>query len=107
MTLGLIKSAMKSAGDVPGFLIDGFPREINQGIEFEKQITSNPIAMVLSYDCSEEVMTQRLLERGKTSGRADDNEETIKKRFHTFKESTIPVLDHYNKQQKLRKVSEH
>jgi adenylate kinase (isozyme 1 subfamily) len=104
VTLGLIKSAMESAVNVPGFLIDGFPREINQCIEFEKQITLSPIALVLSYDCSEEVMTQRLLERAKTSGRADDNEETIKKRFHTFRESSIPVLNYYNEQQKLKRI---
>ena len=104
MTLGLIEDAMKRSGDSPGFLIDGFPREINQGLEFERLIT--PCCVVLSYECSEEVMMQRLLERGKTSGRADDNEETIKKRFHTFKESTMPVLEYYDKEGKLRKVKD-
>ena len=95
---------MMKAGDSPGFLIDGFPREINQGLEFEKTVTS--FCLVLSYECSEEVMTQRLLERGKTSGRVDDNEETIAKRFCTFRESTVPVLEYYGSadQGKLRKV---
>lgn len=40
-------------------------------------------------------MTQRLLERGKTSGRVDDNEETIKKRLETFHNQTKPLIDHY------------
>ncbi|XP_065829208.1 adenylate kinase isoenzyme 5-like isoform X2 [Oscarella lobularis] len=102
ITISLLESAMLKTGDGPGFLIDGFPREISQGLEFEKNITD--CSMVLCYECSEEVMTQRLLERGKTSGRADDNEETIKKRFHTFRESTMPVLDYYEEKGKLKRI---
>ena len=103
VTLSLLESAMTKAGNSPGFLIDGFPRTLNQGCVFEKHITA--CGLVLSYECSEEVMTRRLLERAKTSGRSDDNEETIKKRFHTFKESTIPVLEYYSEQGKLKKVN--
>ncbi|VDQ17356.1 unnamed protein product [Trichobilharzia regenti] len=50
-------------------------------------------------------MRQRLLKRGETSGRADDNEETILKRFNTFNELTKPVIDHYKKQNKVITVS--
>ena len=42
------------------------------------------------FECPEEVMVERLMERGKTSGRVDDNEETIRKRFHTFQQATLP-----------------
>ena len=59
---------------------------------------------VLVFECSEEVMVERLLERGKTSGRVDDNEETIRKRFNTFQQSTLPVIEHYQQQERLRKV---
>jgi len=54
------------------------------------------IAAVLVYDCPEEVMESRLLERGKTSGRTDDNIESIRKRFNTFRNETKPVLDYYS-----------
>ena len=47
---------------------------------------------------------ERLLERGKTSGRVDDNEDTIRKRFHTFQEATLPVIEHYQQLDKVRKV---
>ena len=50
-------------------------------------------------------MTQRLLERGKTSGRVDDNEETIKKRLDTFHNQTQPVIDYYTKQEKVVQVN--
>lgn len=47
---------------------------------------------LLYFECSDAEMTKRLLERAKTSGRADDNEETIKKRLTTFHSETKPVL---------------
>lgn len=50
---------------------------------------------VLFFDCPEEVMEQRLLKRGETSGRSDDNAETIRKRFKTFVEQSLPVKGHY------------
>jgi len=49
-------------------------------------------------------MTKRLLHRGQTSGRVDDNEETIKNRLQTFHNQTLPVLDLYEKQGKLAEV---
>jgi UMP-CMP kinase len=52
---------------------------------------------LIYFKCSEEVMEQRLLLRGKTSGRADDNIDTIKKRFKTFTEDTQPVVERYDK----------
>ena len=59
---------------------------------------------VLYFDVSDDVMTSRLINRGKTSGRVDDNEETIKKRLQTFHNQTEPVVSHYGKLHKLVKV---
>jgi hypothetical protein len=59
---------------------------------------------VLFFECSEQVMEDRLLKRGETSGRSDDNSETIKKRFNTFIDKTLPVVQHYESINKLRKV---
>ena len=53
---------------------------------------------------SDETMIQRLLERGKNSGRIDDNEETIKLRLKTFHEVTQPVVDFYREQNKLQTI---
>ena len=50
-------------------------------------------------------MEERLTERGKTSGRSDDNPETMRKRFHTFVQSSMPVVEHFEKQGKLHKIS--
>lgn len=60
---------------------------------------------LLFFECSEEVMQERLLKRSETSERPDDNAETIKKRFATFVEKTLPVVGHYEQQSKVKKVS--
>ena len=94
MVLDLLAEAMisKLSGS-KGFLIDGYPREVAQGEEFEKEIL--PCTRILYFDVSDETMTARLINRGKSSGRVDDNEETIKKRLNTFHQHSKPVIDAY------------
>lgn len=60
---------------------------------------------VLYFDCPEEAMEKRLTERSKTGGRSDDNPETIRKRFATFKQSSMPVVVHYENKGKLHKIN--
>lgn len=114
VTVGLLKSRMESAvekrkgethtsGELARFLIDGFPRQMDQAIFFEETLCVSRCTIFL--DCPENVMEERLLERGKSSGRADDNPESIKKRFRTFVETSMPVVDYYEQQGKVIKVS--
>ena len=64
------------------FLIDGFPRN-QDNVEGWEKVMGNyaQVKFVLFFDCPEKAMEERLLERGKTSGRTDDNVDSIKKRF--------------------------
>jgi len=80
----------------------GFPRKMDQAIRFEEAVC--PSKFVLFFDCPEDVMTERLINRGKTSGRADDNAESIKKRFKTFVETSMPVVEYFEKQNKVVKI---
>jgi len=94
VVLDLLAEAMLAKlGGSKGFLIDGYPREVQQGKEFEAEIL--PCTQILYFDVSDATMTERLLHRGKSSGRADDNEETIKKRLVTFHQHSKPVIDAY------------
>merc|ERR1712002_876314 len=94
VVLDLLSEAMiAKLGGSKGFLIDGYPREVQQGKEFEAEIL--PCTQILYFDVSDATMTERLLHRGKSSGRADDNEETIKKRLVTFHQHSKPVIDAY------------
>jgi UMP-CMP kinase len=83
-------------------LIDGFPRKMDQALKFEETVC--PAKFVLFFDCPEEEMQKRLLERGKTSGRTDDNAESIKKRFKVFVETSMPVVDYFEGQDRVVKV---
>lgn len=91
--INLLKDQIDQNMDSPGFLIDGFPRAMDQALEFEKTIGT--CKTVIAFRCSLSVLEARLLERGKTSGRADDNIETIKKRFNTFENQSMPVIEHF------------
>eukprot|EP00761_Pharyngomonas_kirbyi_P011847 gb/GECH01011873.1/.p1 GENE.gb/GECH01011873.1/~~gb/GECH01011873.1/.p1 ORF type:complete len:191 (+),score=51.47 gb/GECH01011873.1/:1-573(+) len=103
VTIGLLKKAILEADNETGYLIDGFPRAIDQSEDFENNVVKSKFMLFL--DCSEEVMQDRLLQRGQSSGRSDDNIESIKKRFRTYLEQTMPVIEKYEKEGKLRKVS--
>ncbi|KAI7304701.1 UMP-CMP kinase-like protein, partial [Hortaea werneckii] len=105
VTIQLLENAMKDTIDAKGvrkFLIDGFPRKMDQALAFEEKVV--PSKFTLFFDCPEETMRERLLNRGKTSGRADDNEESIKKRFRTFVDTSMPVVDMFEKEGRCVKV---
>eukprot|EP00095_Tigriopus_kingsejongensis_P002381 snap_masked-scaffold527_size145964-processed-gene-0.3 protein:Tk02381 transcript:snap_masked-scaffold527_size145964-processed-gene-0.3-mRNA-1 annotation:"probable adenylate kinase isoenzyme" len=94
VVLDLLAEAMLSKLDESkGYLIDGYPREVAQGQDFEAEILS--CTRILYFDVSDDCMTERLLNRGKSSGRVDDNVETIKKRLNTFHEHSKPVIEAY------------
>jgi adenylate kinase len=103
VVLTLLKEAMlKKASTSKGFLIDGYPRELDQGKKFEADVA--PVSCVLYFEVSDATMKSRLLKRAETSGRVDDNEETIVKRLKTFHDLTTPVVDYYGKQNKVSTI---
>jgi UMP-CMP kinase len=88
------------------YLVDGFPRNEDNYTGWQavmKDIVSVPI--VFWFDVSEEVLEQRILERSKTSGRNDDNPETLRKRFRQFTEEGMPVINRYAEQGIVRKIN--
>jgi UMP-CMP kinase len=107
VTVQLLENAMtevvnKDKDGKGKFLIDGFPRKMDQALKFEETVC--PAKFVLFFDCPEKEMERRLLERGKTSGRTDDNAESIRKRFKVFEETSMPVVDYFDKQGRVVKV---
>ncbi|KIM48983.1 hypothetical protein M413DRAFT_21286 [Hebeloma cylindrosporum] len=114
VTIKLLENAMgaalkeKTSGDgwTKGrgrFLIDGFPRKMDQALKFDETVCLSSV--VIYFSTTEEGMLGRLLERAKTSGREDDNVESIKKRFRTYKSDTMPVIEHYTGQGKVAEAS--
>jgi len=101
--LSMLRDAMvKKASVSKGFLIDGYPRELEQGKKFESDVA--PVQSVLYFEVADATMKARLLKRAETSGRADDNETTIVKRLKTFHDHTEPVIGYYEKQNKVCRI---
>jgi adenylate kinase family enzyme len=94
LTVRVLINALKATPS-SAYLIDGFPRAIEQA-EFFEQIVAKP-QTVLFINTSEKICTERCMERAKTSGRVDDTEEIILKRLRTYNDMSRPVVDLYKK----------
>eukprot|EP01134_Creolimax_fragrantissima_P005046 CFRG5046T1 len=96
ITIELLHNAMEKDGTTNNFLIDGFPRNKDNLEGWNKKMEGvADVKQVLNFDLPEDECLKRALKRGETSGRSDDNEESFRKRYVTFKESTQPIIDHY------------
>ena len=107
VVIGMIDSSLEHHKDATGFLFDGFPRNVAQAQALDKllELKKTEINLVLALEVSEEELVKRLLNRGKTSGRSDDNDESvIRKRFTVYSNETTPVAEHYKKARKFQSV---
>lgn len=109
ITINLLKQAMEETMKKDEkkfrFLIDGFPRNEDNLQGWNSVMDGKAdVKFVLFFDCNNEVCTERCLERGKSSGRTDDNKESLQKRIQTYLESTRPIIDLYQTQGKVRTV---
>mmetsp|Transcript_4175 Transcript_4175/g.9286 ORF Transcript_4175/g.9286 Transcript_4175/m.9286 type:complete len:196 (-) Transcript_4175:16-603(-) len=106
ITVKLLENAMRLNGWEGGkFVIDGFPRnDANQKAWDEVVGDKADVKGCLFFDCPLAVMETRLLERGQTSGRVDDNIESIRKRFQTYHDETLPILEHYKQRGQLQQI---
>lgn len=103
IVLQLLAKEIEKLELAPGILVDGFPRSMEQALEFERTIGAPK--EVLYFYCPLVLLEQRLLERGKTSGRSDDNIDTIRMRFRTFKEESMDVIRYYQSKFQCVKVA--
>jgi len=105
ITCSLLERAMTQS-DKNNFLIDGFPRNEDNLQGWTKQMGDKVnLQCVLFFHCSQEICTARCLGRGAAgSGRSDDNEESLKKRFITYEEATMPIIKHFEQLDLVRKL---
>ena len=106
ITVNLIKRAMESHGWENGkFLFDGFPRNVDN-LQGWRNLLDGKVEekLCLFFDCPEEVMERRLLARGESSGRSDDNLESIRKRFRTYMTETVPIIESFREAGKVAQI---
>ncbi|XP_072942533.1 UMP-CMP kinase-like [Epargyreus clarus] len=106
VTCSLLHKAMEKSGKTR-FLIDGFPRNKDNLEGWERVMSDKTkLLFVLFFECSRDKCTERCLGRGAAgSGRSDDNLESLTKRFNTYMNDTMPIIDHYEQQGLVRKVN--
>jgi adenylate kinase len=104
VVIGMISSALENNPQAQGFLFDGFPRTEAQSEALDKLLAlkKTEIGVVLALEVTEEELVKRLLNRGLTSGRSDDNNEgVIRARIIEYHKKTSAVADYYRKFNKV------
>ena len=104
VVIGMISSAVDNHPEARGFLFDGFPRTEAQSIALDNllKLKNTGIGVVLALDVTEEELVKRLLNRGLTSGRSDDTDESIiRARIVEYHKKTSAVADYYKKFDKV------
>lgn len=108
VTIKMLQSEVGKNQDSAGFLFDGFPRTIAQAKALDAYLASKneKITATIALDADDELLVARLLERGKTSGRVDDqDEDKIRNRYQEYNEKTAPLMDYYSQQNKFYSVN--
>lgn len=108
IVINMIDSKISHNPDAKGFIFDGFPRTLAQAEALDKllQKLNKPIKATLALEVDNEELTKRILLRGKSSGRADDQDEaTVRKRIEVYTTQTSPLKEYYKKQGKLHSVN--
>ncbi len=108
VTIGMLRNKVEANPDVEGYIFDGFPRTIPQAGALDNLMKElfTEISGLIMLDVDDDEIVNRILERGKSSGRPDDNDETIvRKRIEIYRSETTPVFDFYAAQGKAHKVN--
>ncbi len=101
LMIDILASVYDSFGkESAGVIFDGFPRTIPQAEALKKMLAErgHKVAAMIELDVPEEELMNRLILRGKQSGRSDDNEETIKKRLNVYHTQTVPLMKWYEQE---------
>ena len=103
VVIGMIKSKLDANKEANGFIFDGFPRNVDQAKALDELLNENgtPISAMLSLEVEKQELIDRLLSRGKISGRADDQDQSIiENRINVYNEKTRPLIVYYDQQGK-------
>ena len=107
VTIQLLEKHIESlTADTKGLIFDGLPRTLSQAVQLERlrKKRGDKTAILIDINVPEDEIIRRLIERGKTSGRSDDNLDTIKKRLVVYHDQTRPVDDYYELMDKYVRI---
>jgi adenylate kinase len=108
VTIKMLEDEVSKNPESKGFLFDGFPRTIAQADALDAFLQTKGwnITATVALEADDDILVARLLERGKTSGRIDDqDEEKIRNRYQEYNEKTAPLIGYYKDQNKFYAVN--
>lgn len=108
VTIGMLKNKVDANPGAKGIIFDGFPRTVAQAQALDQLLDEmgSCVSALIALDVTDEEITQRILDRGKTSGRTDDNDPAIiQNRIQVYKNETTPVFDFYAEAGKSLKIN--
>jgi adenylate kinase len=106
LLIKIMESVFRKNNTADGFVLDGFPRTLNQAKELDRMLEKlgTKVSLVLSLDVDEEELVMRLLKRSQDQGRKDDTEEVIKNRLVQYHKHTKPLIEYYEERKLLKNV---
>jgi len=107
VVIGIIEQRIQEADCAKGFVLDGFPRTLEQARALDSILAKLNIELshVINFAVPDEELVKRLLGRAEQEGRSDDNPESIKNRLQVFKEKTQPLIQYYSDKKILRDIN--
>lgn len=108
VTIDMLEAEVEKNKDAKGFIFDGFPRTTAQAQALDAFLTQNEMSVTatIALEAEDDELVKRLLLRGETSGRSDDQDEAkIRNRFDEYNKKTAPLRDHYTDQGKFYSVN--
>ncbi len=108
VVIQMVEDKISTTKDSKGFIFDGFPRTTAQAEALDAMLQKNGmhISGMIALDVPPAILKERVLERGKTSGRVDDQEEAkVNTRIQVYLDETLPVADYYEKQGKFHQIN--
>jgi len=108
VTIKMLQDEVEKNPDAAGFIFDGFPRTTAQAQALDNFLQSKDMKIdaTIALEAEDEILVQRLLERGKESGRSDDQDESkIRNRFDEYNQKTAPLKEYYERQGKFHSVN--
>lgn len=107
VVIGIVKDRIKEKDAQPGYVLDGFPRTLEQADALKAMLAEikTPLQIALNLDVRDSLLVERLLDRAKKEGRPDDTEPVIKQRLETYHSQTSPLINYYKKEGILVEVA--
>ncbi len=105
LVIEMLQERLLSGDCVNGAILDGFPRTIAQAESLDKISAEFKISKVIVFEAERDELIKRILNRGETSGRSDDTEESVSVRLEVYENDTAPLIEYYEQKNLVSKIN--